>query len=211
MHIVSQRLAVATKPGTWEPIGNWTEEDTYDLQKEASSELWNSPLGEALEARGGPNIRSEILENFVVRCPAPSAAPYFETLKQVMEDLLGTLPVEADVRGEPVSTGPTPEQVQYKKDAQVAQDAAREDRLKHLRKFAHMVNAAIAFGGIGCLKPKNGFICLKFEENGRPYEYKYRYGNGTGERDFNGNLITSKEYDQFMQDFEEATSRGLIQ
>ena len=106
---------------------------------------------------------------------------------------------------------PTPEQEQRKKDAQDAQDETRDERIKHLNKFSHMVNAALAFGGPSCLKPKNGFIVLKFEENGRPYEHKYKYGNGTGERDFNGHLITSDEYNEFMRDFEEATSRGMIQ
>ena len=215
LHMISQRLAVATKPGTWEPAAgtNWTAEDIHDLQQEATAELWHSALGIQLEERGGPDIRNRIMEVFAERCPAPSIVTFVETLAQVMQDFLLTLPAEPDTPAQP--TGPTPEQIKRTKDAQVVRDAvrdaAREERSKQLNKFAYMVNKSIAYGGIGCIKPKNGFIVLKFEENGRPYEYKYRYGNGTGERDFNGHIITSKEYDQFMQDFEEATSRGLIQ
>ncbi len=88
--------------------------------------------------------------------PAPSIVPFVETLAQVMQDILLTLPAEPDTPAQP--TGPTPEQIKRTKDAQVVRDAvrdaAREERSKQLNKFAYMVNKSIAYGGIGCIKPR---------------------------------------------------------
>jgi hypothetical protein len=208
LHMTSQDLAVMTKPGTWEPIGDFTEADLTEVRRDAASELRNSPLGQQLFARGGSQIFDRVLDEFYKRMEPPTVAPFYETLVQAANDVLFTLP--AYIPSEPLPTAPTPEETQRGKDAQASQDASRDQRTKDLKKFAHWVNAAVAFGGVQCLKPKNGFVTLKFEENGRPYEYKYKYGNGSGERDANGNLITGEEYNKFMADFEEATSRGLI-
>jgi hypothetical protein len=212
MHKISQELAYMTKHGTWEPRGDWTEAEITDSRREAAIELRNSTIGQQLFVRGGSDIFGRVLEEFGKRALPPSVAPFYETLEQAARDVLLTLPAEQEpeIPSEPVPQAPTPVEVQRAKDAQAAKDAARDQRTKDLNKFAHMVNAAIAFGGIQCITPKNGYVVLKFEENGRPHEYKYKYGDGTGARDRNGHLKTSKEYDKFMQDFEEATSRGLI-
>jgi hypothetical protein len=209
LHTISQDLAIMTKVGTWQPVGDFTEQDLTDLRHEAAHDLRYSPLGEDLFARGGPGIFDRVLEVFAERVQPPSLAPFFEMLVEAARDVLLTLPA-AVIPTQPVPLAPTQADVQASKKAQAAQDAA-EQRTKDLNKFSHMVNSAIAFGGIQCIKPKNGYVVLKFEEKGTPYEYKIKYGNGSGKSDQNGNLITSKEYDDFMRNFEEASARGLIQ
>jgi hypothetical protein len=199
-----------TKAGTWQPVGDFTEQDLTDLRHEAAHNMRYSPLGEELFARGGPGIFDRVLEVFAERVQPPSVAPFFEMLVEAARDVLLTLPAAVTpttscniARSPNIPTQSVPL-------AQAVQDAA-EQRTKDLKKFSHMVNSAIATGGIKCIKPKNGYVVLKFEEKGTPYEYKIKYGNGSGKSDQNGNLITSKEYDDFMRNFEEASARGLIQ
>jgi hypothetical protein len=207
MHEISQKLAYMTKPDSWTPVGDFTEAEITELRFSAASELRNSALGQQLLARGGPYVFDEVLEEFARRVKAPSISPFVETLVQVARDILVTLSTESSKEYVPATD---PREEQRRTNAIAAQDAKRDERTKHLRKFAHMINAALAYEGPKCLKPRDGFIRLKFEENGKPYEYEYKYGNGTGERDYNGNLITSDEYNNFMRDFEEATAKGLI-
>jgi hypothetical protein len=207
MHEISQKLAYMTKPNTWEPVGDFTEAELTRLRFDAANELRNSAFGQQLLARGGPYIFDDVLEEFGRRVKAPSISPFVETLVQVARDILVTLPVENSEEYVPVTD---PREEQRRTNALAAQDAKRDERAKHLRKFSHMVNAALAYEGPKCLKPRDGFIRLKFEENGKPYEYKYKYGNADGKRDLAGNLFTSPEYDEFMRNFEEACAKGLI-
>ncbi len=207
MHKISQDLAIMTKPDSWEPIGDFKESEITQLRFDAANELRHSTLGQQLFARGGPYVFDEVLSDFGARVKPPSISPFVETLIQTARDILVTLPVENSSEVEPDTQ---PEEEQRRKNALAAQDAKRDERTKHLRKFAHVVNAALAYEGPKCLKPRDGFIRLKFEENGKPYEYKYKYGNANGKRDLAGNLFTSPEYDEFMRNFEEACAKGLI-
>jgi hypothetical protein len=214
MHPISQDLAIATKPGTWEPIGDFTEEDITELRHDAANEVRHSRLGQQLFARGGAGIFDRVLEVFAERMGPPSVSPFFESFVQAANDVLVTLPPSPKIPSESLPKRQHPRfnpLLCTRQDAQAAQDAVRDQRTKDLNKFKHWVNAALAYGGPSCLTPKNGYIVLKYEDNGRLHEHKIKYGNGTGDRDHNGNLITSDEYNAFMQDFEEATKRGLIQ
>ena len=208
LHRISQDLACMTKPLSWEPCGDFVEADITKKRYEAAVELKNSPLGRELRTRGGADVFDTVLQEFATRVRPPTISPFFESLVQAARDVLVTLPVKDPAETGPVDSGPGAEE--RRTEALAEQDAKRDERTKHLRKFAHMVNAALAYEGPKCLKPRDGFIRLTFKENGKPYEYEYKYGNGTGERDYNGNLITSDEYNNFMRDFEEATAKGLI-
>jgi len=207
LHMISQDLVIATEPGTWTPSRNFTAADITEMRREAAIELKDSPVGQQLYARGGDEIFSKALEVFAERVQPPSVAPFYETLMEAAKDVLLMLPA-VQAESQPVlMESPSEEETER---VQAAHDDARDQRAKDLNRFAHMINAALAYGGPKCLKPSNGYVTLKFEEKGTPYTYQIKYGNGSGERDPNGNLITSDEYNKFMRDFEEATSRGLI-
>lgn len=201
-----------TKYGSWEPRGDWTDAEITESRRDAAIEFRNSTLGQQLFVRGGADIFDRVIEEFGKRAQPPSVVPFYETLEQAARDILLTLPAEPEpeIPSEPVPEALSPADVQRVKDAQAARDAARDQRTSDLNSFAHIVNAAIAHGGIDCLRPKNGFIRLKFEKKGKPYEYKYKYTDGSGKFDGNGNLLTSAQYDEFMRNFEEACARGLI-
>jgi hypothetical protein len=207
LHAISQKLAFMTKPGSWSPIGDFTEQELTELRFAAASELRQSDLGKQLFTRGGADVFDRVLEEFAIRSQPPSVIPFVETLHQAARDVLVTLPIESYEAHMSVTD---PREEQRQANAFAEQAAKSEERTKHLRKFAHMVNAALAYEGPKVLKPRDGFIRLKFEENGKLYEYEYKYGDGKGKRDHNGNLFTSEEYNQFMRDFEEAIERGLI-
>lgn len=178
MHETSQALAYMTKPGTWEPIGDWTQEEIYAEQREATSELWHSPLGIALEERGGPDIRNRVMETFAERCPAPSIVPFFETLRDVMQDIVVDLPLAAETAAPslpeiPAIAPPAP---------LTAEDLKlKADRESEVRKFAYMVNRQLnrnptAAGepflpcGVASLKPRGGVVTVAVDAS-HSYDY----------------------------------------
>ena len=194
MHKISQDLAIMTKADSWEPIGDFRESEITQRRYDAAVELRNSPVGRELRARGGTDVFDAVLAEFANRVRPPSVSPFFETLVQAARDVLVTLPAESEASAESLPAVPSPEEEQSRKDTLAAQDAARDQRFKCLTKFAHMVNAAIEFGGVKCLKPIVGVVTLKFAQDGKEYKYEY----------------SGIKLDEFRNEFEEACAKGLI-
>jgi len=192
VHKISQDLAIMTKADSWEPIGDFTESEITQRRYDAAVELRNSPVGRELRARGGTDVFDAVLAEFANRVRPPSVSPFFETLVQAARDVLVTLPAETSPESLPAA--PSPEEEQRRKDTLAAQDAARDQRFKYLTKFAHVVNVAIEFGGVKCLKPIAGVVTLKFAQDGKEYRYEY----------------SGEKLDEFRKEFEEACAKGLI-
>ena len=192
MHKISQDLAIMTKADSWEPIGDFRESEITQRRYDAAVELRNSPVGRELRARGGTDVFDAVLAEFANRVRPPSVSPFFETLVQAARDVLVTLPAETSPESLPAA--PSPEEEQRRKDTLAAQDAARDQRFKYLTKLAHVVNAAIEFGGVKCLKPIVGVVTLKFAQDGKEYKYEY----------------SGIKLDEFRNEFEEACAKGLI-
>jgi len=192
VHKISQDLAIMTKADSWEPIGDFRESEITQRRYDAAVELRNSPVGRELRARGGTDVFDAVLAEFANRVRPPSVSPFFETLVQAARDVLVTLPAETSPESLPAA--PSPEEEQRRKDTLAAQDAARDQRFKYLTKLAHVVNAAIEFGGVKCLKPIAGVVTLKFAQDGKEYRYEY----------------SGEKLDEFRKEFEEACAKGLI-
>ena len=153
----------------------------------------NSSLGQQLLARGGPYIFDVVLTEFASRVQPPSVSPFYESLVQAARDVFLTLPEAEFVPSQPLPTISTQTEAE-RLSVLAAQNAKRDERLKYLTKFSHMVNSAIEFGGIKVIKPIVGVVTLRFTENGKEYKYEYQ----------------GAKLDEFRQDFEEATARGMI-
>jgi hypothetical protein len=172
MHDISQKLVIATKPGTWEPSGGWSHADLTQLRYDAVIEMFNTQVGQDLLELGGDPIKQRILDVFAERYEGkfPSTAPFFEYLMEVAQDLLRA-ETEQPVVPKPapkVATTPvlTPEQ----KEKLRADEEARKQHEGKVKQFAFLVKKQLNTRGVNSLKPRFGVVTV-IAETGQSYEY----------------------------------------
>lgn len=173
MHDISQKLVIATKPGTWEPSGGWSHADLTQLRYNAVIEMFNTQVGQDLLELGGDPIKQRILDVFAERYDGkfPSTAPFFEYLMEVAQDLLRA-ETQQPVVPKPapkIATAPvlTPEQ----KEKLRADEEARKQHEGKVRQFAHLVRNQLNTKGYQSLKPRGGIVTV-IAPNGQFYEYQ---------------------------------------
>ena len=166
MKEISQLLATAVGPDG-KPAPGSSLEHVKALYGRAMGEFLDSPTGQELLRRGGPDISDRVIKICVERFgnTSPSQTPFYETLEQIGQDLLATLP--------PVTTpkvAPRP---------RAAAAATPTEIPAKVSQFAYMYNeqmsrtpiAGSVLGGCDSLRPKGGVVTL--ECNGHRYVYKY--------------------------------------
>src|ERR1700733_4539086 len=94
LHEISQKLAIWSDPYTGKPTRGATEQDLYDLKREASDMFWASDLGQEIRERGGDDAIDRFLDAYADRYgdASPASVPFVESLIEVGTDLLVDLP-----------------------------------------------------------------------------------------------------------------------
>jgi hypothetical protein len=171
MHDTSQNLAIYVDD-EGNPTRGATREDLAGFYRELWEAFEDSPTGQALLGRGGPDIMSRVNDMFAQRYAntPPNRIGYFEALSEVGSDILLMLPEPVAPKPTP-RTAPAPVAVVSPEDAAKAKEAAEAEakRIGKLKQFAYMVNEQTMRDGVQSLKPRAGMVTLHI--NGRVYEY----------------------------------------
>jgi hypothetical protein len=172
MHDISQKLVIATEPGTWEPSGGWSHADLTQMRYDAVIAMFDTQVGQDLLELGSPDIKQRILDVFAERYEGkfPSTAPFFEYLMEVAQDLLRaeTQQLVVPKPAPKVATAPvlTPEQ----KEKLSADEEVRKRHEGKVKQFAFLVKKQLNTRGVNSLKPRFGVVTV-IAETGQSYEY----------------------------------------
>jgi len=173
MHDISQKLVIATEPGTWEPSGGWSHADLTQMRYDAVIAMFDTQVGQDLLELGSPDIKQRILDVFAERYEGkfPSTAPFFEYLMEVAQDLLRaeTQQLVVPKPAPKVATAPVlaPEQ----KEKLRADEEARKQHETKIRQFSFLVRNQLNTRGYQSLKPCAGIVTV-VAPNGQFYEYE---------------------------------------
>jgi hypothetical protein len=172
MHEISQRLVIATKPGTWEPAGGWSHADLTELRRDAVIAMCNTSVGEDLLDLGGEPIKQRILDVFAERYEGkfPSTAPFFEYLMEAAQDLLRAETQQPAVPKPTPKVAAAPVLTPEQKEKLSADEEARKQHEGKVRQFAFLVKKQLNTRGVNSLKPRCGVVTV-IAETGQSYEY----------------------------------------
>jgi len=163
MRKISQELAVAVGADR-KPAGGWTLEEVKALYARAMDEFLESSIGQELQSRGGPDIVDRVIATCMDRfeTTSPSITPFYETLEQIGNDLLVSLPK------------PQAPKAALKPKAVVAPVVSTPKEIPaSLLQFSHLVNEAITNFGVTSLKPHAGYVTVRLL-NDRHYDYPHQ-------------------------------------
>jgi hypothetical protein len=163
MKRISEELAIAVGADR-KPAGGWSLDQVKELYGRAFTEFRESTVGQELLRRGDEDIFDRVIEICLERyeTTSPLQTPFYETLEQIGNDLLVSLP-----KPQAPKAAPKPKTIA----APVV--SAPKEIPASLLQFSHLVNEAITNFGVTSLKPHAGYVTVKLL-NDRHYDYPHQ-------------------------------------